>query len=184
MVERAHRKDKPVVIIDDISCRARGIEAHLASRASISQAGGRLESPSIEFGEDSDSRLVEYMLASVAQHQREKNGEQTKNRMRGGVMNGYWVFQAPIGYRYERVRGHGKLLVRDEPYASIIQEALEGYACGRFASQAEVKRFLENQPDYPKDLPNGEIRAQRVTDILARPTYAGYRKAELERQLA
>ena len=92
-------------------------------------------------------------------------------------MNGYWVFCAPIGYRYERRGTHGKLLVRDEPVASIIQEALEGYASGRFESQAEVKRFLESQPLFPKDLPNGQIRQQKVTDILNRVVYAGYIEA-------
>ncbi|MEL6220958.1 MAG: recombinase zinc beta ribbon domain-containing protein, partial [Pseudomonadota bacterium] len=102
-----------------------------------------------------------------------KNGEQTKNRMRGRLMNGYWCFQSPVGYRYEKQPGHGKLLVRDEPCASIVQEALEGYAAGRFESQAEVKRFLESQPAFPKDLPGGQIRQQRVTDLLARPLYAG-----------
>jgi len=29
-----------------------------------------------------------------------------------------------------------------EPLASILKEALEGYACERFSTQAEVKRFL------------------------------------------
>jgi len=48
--------------------------------------------------------------------------------------------------------------VRDEPNASIVQEALEGYASGRFESQAEIKRFLESQPLFPKDLPNGQVR--------------------------
>ena len=171
---RRQRKDPHIVIIDDISRLARGIEAHLQLRAAIGKAGGVLESPSVEFGEDSDSILVENLLASVSQHQRQKNGEQTKNRMRGRVMNGYWVFQAPIGYRYERVTGHGKLLIRNEPVASIITEALEGYASGRFQTQAEVKRFLESQPYYPKDLPNGEIRYERVRDLLRRPIYAGY----------
>ena len=171
---RKHRRAPHVVIIDDISRLARGLEAHLQLRADISGAGGRLESPSIEFGEDSDSILVENLLASVAQHQREKNGEQTRNRMRARIMSGYWCFKAPYGYRYERKSGHGNLLVRDEPLASIIQDALEGYACGCFASQAEVKRFFEDQPAFPKCLPNGEIRQQRVTDILTRATYAGY----------
>ena len=45
-------------------------------RALVAEAGGKLQSPSLEFGEDSDSRLIENMLASVAQHQREKNTEQ------------------------------------------------------------------------------------------------------------
>ena len=166
-----------VVIIDDISRLARGLDAHLELRASLARAGAKLESPSLEFGEDSDSLLVENLLASVAQHHREKNGEQTRNRMRGRLLNGYWVFQAPIGYRYEKRAGHGKMLVPDEPLASIVREALEGYALGRFETQAEVKRFLEAQPRFPKDLPNGHIRQQKVTDILTRPLYAGYIEA-------
>lgn len=171
---RKQRKNPHVVIIDDISRLARGLEAHLKLRTDIGSAGGILESPSIEFGEDSDSILVENMLASVAQHQREKNGEQTRNRMRARTMSGYWCFYPPVGYRYEKVAGHGKLLVKNEPLASIVKEAFEGFASGRFASQAEVKRFLEAQPAFPKCLPNGEIRAQRVVEHLSRPTYAGY----------
>lgn len=173
-----HRGKEPiVVIIDDISRLARGIEAHLQLRAAIGEAGGILRSPTIEFGEDSDSILVENMLASVSQHQRQKNAEQTINRMRARIMNGYYCFPVPIGYRYERVSGHGNMLVRDEPHASILQEALQGFATGRFQTQAEVRRFLEAQPDYPCDLPNGEIRNQRITDILTRPVYAGYVEA-------
>ena len=164
------------------SCRwlsrlARGLEAHLELRAGLASAGGKLESPSIEFGEDSDSILVENLLASVSQHQRQKNGEQTVNRMRSRVMNGYWVFQAPVGYEYKRTVGHGNLLARKEPYASILQEAFEGYASGRFETQVEVKRFMEAQPDYPKDLPSGKIRSQRIADTLTRPIYAGYVEA-------
>ncbi|NQW11216.1 MAG: recombinase family protein [Alphaproteobacteria bacterium] len=73
-----------VVIIDDISRLARDIKAHLDLRTAIAGAGGRLESPSIEFGEDSDSILVENLLASVSQHQRQKNTEQVYNRQRPG----------------------------------------------------------------------------------------------------
>lgn len=172
---RKRRKTPHVLIIDDITRLARGLEAHIKLRADISAAGGILESPSIEFGEDSDSILVENLLASVSQHQRQKNGEQTKNRMRARLQNGYWPFQAPIGYRYERSSaGHGKVLVRDEPNASILQEALEGYASGRFQTQVEVKRFLERQPAFPKDLNGKEIRNQRVYEMLTRCLYAGY----------
>ena len=173
----ANRKEPHAVIIDDISRLARGLMAHFELRVKIGDAGGVLVSPSIEFGEDSDSQLVENLLASVSQHQRQKNGEQTVNRMRARVQNGYWVFQAPVGYRCERVSGQGKVLVRDEPNASVLQEALEGYASGRFETQVEVKRFLERQPSFPKDLPGGEIRNQRIYDMLTRVIYAGYIEA-------
>ena len=128
----------------------------------IGDAGGMLESPSIEFGEDSDSQLVENLLASVSQHQRQKNAEQTNNRMRARVMNGYWVFQAPVGYRYRACEpGTGKVLVRDEPYASIVQKRWKAMPPGRFETQAEVKRFLEQQSAFPKDCQRRDPQSAR-----------------------
>ncbi|MEM1344783.1 MAG: recombinase family protein [Pseudomonadota bacterium] len=168
-----HRHEPHVVIIDDISRLARGMKAHLGLREAIARAGGILKSPSIEFADDADSELQELIMATVSQHQRRKNAEQTMNRMRARLSNGYWVFSCPIGYKRERVAGHGKLLVRDEPLASIVQEALEGYASGRFDTQAEVKRFLERFAEYPRDH-LGEVRNQRVTEILTRVVYAGH----------
>ena len=169
---RKNKKNPHVVIIDDISRLARGLEAHIQLRSDISDAGGILESPSIEFGEDSDSQLVENLLAVVSQHQRQKNGEQTKNRMRARTQNGYWVFSAPLGYRYDQQPEHGKILVPHEPMASVIREALEGFASGRFETQSEVLRFFESLPHFPRD-GRGYIRFQRVKDILVNPLYAG-----------
>ena len=168
------RHKKYVVIIDDISRFARDIQVHWQLRNTLKSIGGRLESPSIQFGEDSDSILIENLLASVSQHQRQKNGEQTKNRMRARTMNGYWVFHAPPGYKYTKTKEHGKLLVRDEPVASILEEGLNGFACGRFSSQGELKRFFESQPDFPKDTPDGTIRYETIVRYLSRPHYAGY----------
>ena len=172
---RKHRAESPVVLIDDISRLARGVKAHIELRAAIASAGGVLESPSVEFGDDADSELQEYILATVAQHQRQKNAEQTLNRMRARVQNGYWPFACPVGYRYQRVPGHGNMLVRNEPQASIVQEALEGFASGRFQLQAEVQRFLDSHPVFPHDRTG--VRFQRVTDMLTRPVYAGYVEA-------
>ncbi|MEM6423020.1 MAG: recombinase family protein, partial [Pseudomonadota bacterium] len=162
------------MLIDDISRFARDIESHWALRRTLEQIGGRLESPSIAFGEDTDSILIENLLASVSQHQRQKNGEQTKNRMRARAMNGFYVFFAPPGYRYEKRAGCGKVLVRDEPFASIIAEALEGFAAGRLQSQAEIKRFLEAQPAFLARYPKGIARYEEVARLLRRIVYAGY----------
>ena len=93
--------------------------------------------------------------------------------MRARVMNGYWVSHAPVGFKYEKVKGHGKLLTRDEPLASIVQEALEGFASARFETRAEVKRFLENQTDFPRTR-YGHVTNETVNRLLNRPHYAGY----------
>ena len=174
---RKLKADTCVVLIDDINRLARDVMTHWELREIILKAGGRLESPSIEFKQDADSRMVENVLAGAAQHQREKNAEQTYNRMRARLMNGYWAFAKPRGYHYEKTRDTGKVLVRDEPLASVIQEALEGFASGRFETQVEVKRFLESRPEVPKDGRDGTVHNQRVADMLNQKLYAGYLEA-------
>ena len=170
---KTRRKDGLIVIIDDISRFSRDIRGHWDLRDLLREAGGKLESPSIEFGDDSDSVLVENLLASVSQHQRQKNAEQTKNRMKARLQNGYWPFRSPIGYRFERRSGHGKLLVRHEPFASILTDIFEGYASGRFETFSEIKSYLEAQPAWPKDA-KGEVHFERIAELFSRPVYAGY----------
>lgn len=173
---RKNRALGVVVIIDDISRLARGLEAHIALRKKIMEAGGTLESPSIEFGEDPDSLMVERLLATMAEHHRLKNGVQVRSRMGARVMNGYWPFAAPIGYVFKAVAGRGKMLELEEPYASIIQQALEGFASGHLATQADVQRFLEDSRVFPTN-GRGKVTHTRVGYILKNPLYAGYVEA-------
>lgn len=90
------------------------------------------------------------------------------------VKKGYWVFQPPTGYKHTTDRVHGKLLVPNQSIAECLREALNGFASGRFRSQAEVQRFLESKPEFPKDQPNGKILAWKISKILRNPIYAGY----------
>ncbi|MCK1463090.1 recombinase family protein [Bradyrhizobium sp. 2] len=172
---RQHRAEGRYVIVDDISRFSRGHEAHWPLKKELARVGGVLCSPKMKFGNTANDRLVEGVMVTVSQHQRELNAEQTRTRMFGRVLNGYWPFASPMGYRHARVSGHaGLLLVRDEPVASIIQEAMEGFASGRFETQSEVKRFLESQPAFPRKIRKGEVHLQTVADILTKLLYAGY----------
>lgn len=173
---RAHRKIAPIVIIDDISRLARDFRTHFDLRDAITSAGGILESPNFVFASDPDSELHELLSAGFSHHQRRKNAEQVKSRMRARVMNGYYVFKRPVGYNYAAVRGQGKMLVRDEPIASVIQEALESYASGRFQILAEIQRFLEAHPSFPRGK-DGKVHSTRINELLTRPVYAGYVEA-------
>ncbi len=170
---RQCEEDKIMVLIDDINRFSGDVQVHWDLKSQLAMAGGLLESPTMKFGDSPDDKLIENLLASVAQHRREKIAETTKNRMKGRALNGYWCFAAPFGYKYENVEGHGNLLVRDEPLASVIQEALEGFASGRFDTQAEVKRFLEAQPAYTDRRKNG-VTFEDVLRLLTRQHYAGY----------
>jgi len=105
-----HRNDHIAVIIDDISRLARGMKTHIGLRESIAATGAKLVSPSLEFGDDSDSVLRENVLATVSQHFREKNAEQTYNRVRARMLNGYWVHFAPRGYKYADGNSGGRVM--------------------------------------------------------------------------
>lgn len=162
-----------IMIVDHPNRLGRDLLGYLLMRNDLNSVGCALESPVMEFKGDSSSLLVENVVASVSQYQRQHNAEQTASRMKARVLNGYWVFQAPVGYRYERVVGAGKVLKRDEPVAGVVQEALEGYASGRLETQADVMRFLESNPLFPKPR-RGAICHQRVSLLLNQAIYAGY----------
>lgn len=167
-------KNQRAVIIDDVSRLARNMEAYTALKGKLRDVGGYLISPNCNFGEDADSVLVEMLQAVVAQHASQKNQEQNKRRSRGRLLNGCWVFRPPLGYRYEPSERGGKTLKRDEPNASVIAEALEGYAYGRFESIAEVRRFLNNEPRFPEGRSNRKLTYTEVKRILNNRLYSGH----------
>ncbi|MDE4302080.1 recombinase family protein [Phaeobacter gallaeciensis] len=163
-----------MVIVDDVSRFARDVGAHTELRNKIMTAGAAIDSPKTKFGVDAESRFLEMLWALLASRDREKNAELSKTRTIARLKNGYWTFSAPVGYQYTKAPGGGKLLVPKEPEASIIREALEGFASGRFQSQAEVKRFLDDSPEFPRPRGAKEVKFDRVTGLLTRVVYAGY----------
>ena len=167
-----------VVIVDDISRFARDVSTHSALRDKILAIGAKIESPNQKFGEDAGGRFIETVMAAIAEHDRVKNAEQSHRRTVARLQNGYWVFHAPIGYRYVSSPGGGKQLIIDEPIASVIKEALEGFASGRLQSPAEVKRFLDAKPAFPKNAKWKEVHYDKVKRLLTNPLYAGYLKFE------
>ena len=163
-----------VIIFDDLKRFARDTDFHRALRRKLDEHGARPECLNFRFEDTPEGEFIETIVAAQGELERKQNRRQVIQKMKARVEKGYWVFHAPMGLKYQKTPGHGKLLVRDEPIASILQEAFEGFAYGRFQTQAEVKRYLEEQPDMPKCLPDGSIRLWRVTQILTNALYAGY----------
>jgi DNA invertase Pin-like site-specific DNA recombinase len=165
------RKDY-VVIFDDLKRFARDTEFHIQLRRAFQKRHARVECLNFRFDDTPEGKFVETIFAAQGELEREQNRRQVIQKMQARAAAGYWVFCPPIGYRYERVSGHGKLLVRQEPLATIVKEALEAYASGRLETSAEVQRFLQDQPEWPKDR-HGGVHPERVAELLARPVYAG-----------
>jgi site-specific DNA recombinase len=167
-----------VVVVDDFSRLARDVQAHASLRDKIVATTAIIESPNQKIGEDATGRFVETIWAAIAEHQRLQNTKQGRRRSEARLKNGYWIFPKPYGYRYEKMDGRGKCLVPDEPLASIVREALEGFSSGRFETKAEVKRFLETKPEFPKSYQGTAVHYDKVTRLLTSPMYSGYLQSE------
>ncbi|MGB0659542.1 MAG: recombinase family protein [Mangrovicoccus sp.] len=166
-----------VIIFDDLKRFARDAEFHRKLRRELAARGARPDCLNFRFDDSPEGEFIETILAAQGELERKQNRRQVMQKMEARVRAGYWLFAPPVGYRYEKVPGHGKMLVRDDPAASLIREALTRYSTGQLASIAEVKRFVEGSPDFPTKTP-GQVKIDIVKRMIERPIYAGYMTLE------
>ena len=165
---RDNRHKRYVVVFDDLKRLTRDTEYYWPFLRALKKYDVVLQSPNFHFEDTPEGKWSQTMFVATGQLEREQNARQTLQKMKARVERGYTISKAPFGYKYAKTKDSGRVLVVDEPRASIIRELLEGYASGRFANQAEAGEWLSAQPEFPK-----AAGIQRVTDILTRLTYAG-----------
>ena len=166
-----------VVIFDDHKRFARHTEMHLRLKTEMAQRGARIEYLNLQVDDTPEGRFSETIFAAQAQLEREQNARQVRQKTKARLEKGFWTFRAPVGYKYVKSKHGGKELVKDEPLASIITEALEGFAFGRFASQTEVKRFLETRPEFVAAMPSGKVWIQNIAQMMEQVLYTGHFEA-------
>ncbi|MEM8646936.1 MAG: recombinase family protein, partial [Pseudomonadota bacterium] len=138
-----------IVILDDLKRASRDTRAFLDLRDAFRLRGVRLECLNFKLGETPEDEFFETIVAAQGQLERKQNSRQVAQKMEARMQSGYWVHRAPVGYRYQAVKGRGKILIPNEPFDAIIREAFESYAIGHFQSQSEVKRYFESFPSFP-----------------------------------
>jgi len=170
-----HPDERFCFLYDDHKRASRQTRAFLDLRDALRERGVRMICLNFRTDDTPESEFIETVIVAQGQLEREQNARQVRQKMKARMDGGYWVHNAPVGYKYETQKGKGKVLVPNPPFDAIVIEALEGYASGRFQTQAEVKRFFESFPDFPlKRDRKGQIKQTRVTDILKNPIYTGY----------
>lgn len=167
------QKDRFYVIVDDISRIARSMEAYIEFSAKLAARGATLISPSQTFGSSSNEKLVSNVLMAVSAFQRDANIEQVINRQKSRLLNGYWVFHPPLGYKYVKDTGGGKVMVRDDPRASIITEVFEGFAAGRFETQTDVAHFIAKSGAFKTERTD-RFHPTRAKNMLTCMLYTGF----------
>jgi len=160
------------VIVDDINRFARDVVAHFTLKEAIKQSNSELECVNMKLEDNPEGHFIETIMAASAELERNRNKRQVLSRMKARLELGYWVFDAPPGYKYIKNPVEGKILALDEPKASIIREAMEGFAIGRFQTQLDVQAFLAKKRFVHK----GKFKVvhlEQVKRILTRSLYAG-----------
>ncbi|MEI6092756.1 MAG: recombinase family protein, partial [bacterium] len=173
-----------VVIIDDMSRFARDTVIHFTLKDAVTKAGCSLECINTKIEDTPDGKFLETIFSATAELERNNNKQRVINRMQARLELGYWSFDAPPGYKYVIDAIHGKLLVKSEPNATIIKDALEGFASERFETKVDVLTFLK-QHKFSHRSKTGKVYLEQVNRLLTRPLYAGiivYPKWNIEKR--
>lgn len=167
------RKDIDMVLFEDVSRIARDMGVHIQILSKITQLGAKYQTVNQPIEDTAVGKFIVQSLANVAELHRNLNAQNVKHKMKARLESGHWTFDNPPGYVYQTVEGHGRLLVPDQPKAGVIQEALEGFASGRFQTQADVRDFLQSK-GFKHRGKTTVVHPEQVRRILSRILYTGY----------
>ena len=167
----AQNKSKQLVVVfDALSRLSRDVKVYHKIKEYVVAAGAKFSCPTFRFGDTPEGELSENIQVSVDEYHRKSNAAQTKRRQHARIADGYWCLAAPFGYRSG---GKGKIIVQHEIFGPIVKAALEGYACGHFQTQAEVREYIEAQPEYIARR-KGRLGNSIVKVILTNVIYTGH----------
>ncbi len=171
---KCHPNTSYVVIFDDLKRLARDTKYYLILRETLDALKVRVECLNFTFEASPEGEFYETVIAAGGQLERKQNARQVQQKVSARFEAGYWGLAAPLGYKMQMDKKKPRILIRDEPIASYIQEALEGFACGRFQTQSEVARFLETCPEFPRTRNKGrQVHRDLVKKLLTKSVYAG-----------
>ena len=132
-----------VLLIWKIDRFARNVADHYSVKTTLLKYGVRVASVTEPIDSDPTGKLMEGVLASVAQFDNDVRAMRTVQGMRRRLQEGIFPWGPPFGYRSSVTNGEKKSLpdVLDEPTFSLLRRAWKLFATGEY-SQAEVGRLM------------------------------------------
>ena len=162
-----------VVLIDDLSRLDRDVKVHTILRGALKEREARLECLNMELDDENElSEAMENIAVVFNQLHRKTNRKQVIQKQKARIEAGYWSFCHPKGLRYYKDSIHGKLLRRDEPYATIFKDAIEEYRDGVFSTLDEVREYIAQS--YKSRGLTDKIGLEGVRRILGELLYTGW----------
>ena len=118
---------------------------HVVTAAKLLSWGVKLRSVTEPIDSDPTGKLMEGVLASVAQFDNDVRAMRTVQGMRRRIQEGIFPWGPPFGYKSSITRGEKKNLpdLPDQPTFSLLQRAWKLFATGAY-TQAEMGRLMES----------------------------------------
>jgi DNA invertase Pin-like site-specific DNA recombinase len=162
------------LVVHKLDRLARNLEDHAAVRVALRKAGVQLHSVTESLEDSASGKLVEGILASIAEFYSANLGQEIRKGMDQKAAQGGWPVRAPFGYRNVRREGRGRggeAVIEPDPQAPLVAWAFERYAGDgsvALASLTEqlVGKGLRNRLGNPPGI-------SAVHRMLRNPVYAG-----------
>jgi DNA invertase Pin-like site-specific DNA recombinase len=172
----ARLADDPAIdclVVHKLDRLARNLEDHAAVRAALRKAGVQLHSVTETLEDSASGKLVEGILASIAEFYSANLGQEIRKGMDQKAAQGGWPVRAPFGYRNVRRDGpgrRGESVLEPDGQAPLVVWAFERYATGDLSldrlTEALAEKGLRNRLGNPP----GKSAVHRM---LRNPVYAG-----------
>jgi DNA invertase Pin-like site-specific DNA recombinase len=161
------------LVVHKLDRLARNLEDHAAVRAALRKAHVQLHSVTESLEDSASGKLVEGILASIAEFYSANLGQEIRKGMDQKAAQGGWPVRAPFGYRNVRRDGgrrDGESVLEPDQQAPIVVWAFERYATGSLSlsslTEALAEKGLRNRLGNPPGI-------SAVHRMLRNPVYAG-----------
>ncbi len=161
------------LVVHKLDRLARNLEDHAAVRAALRKAGVQLHSVTETLEDSASGKLVEGILASIAEFYSANLGQEIRKGMDQKAAQGGWPVRAPFGYQNVRRDGGrrgGESVLEPDQQAPIVVWAFERYATGSLSvaalTEALAEKGLRNRLGNPPGI-------SAIHRMLRSPVYAG-----------
>ncbi|MCZ8330241.1 MAG: recombinase family protein [Flavobacterium sp.] len=134
-----------LLVVDDIDRIARDYGVHLEITNELKRRKIEYQSVKMKFENTSTGNFMEGTMALQAQFFRHQNKERVLSRQEARLLDGYRPRAYPVGYKTKSAPAGGRMLIKDEPRATYVAEALELYANDSLNSIREVRGYLKDR---------------------------------------
>jgi site-specific DNA recombinase len=161
------------LVVHKLDRLARNLEDHAAVRAALRKARVQLHSVTESLEDSASGKLVEGILASIAEFYSANLGQEIRKGMDQKAAQGGWPVRAPFGYRNVRRDGpgrRGESMLEPDRQAPLVVWAFERYATGELSlatlTEALAEKGLRNRLGNPPGI-------SAIHRMLRNPVYAG-----------